>query len=95
MTQIQLHRLTLQMQHLLILQLQILQSNLYKRNEMRDWGCAYRHILFFCVVEGGLISIAFFWKNACDLRTIEAIMMPKSGYFSEILVTCAASALIM
>lgn len=47
------------MQHLLILQLQILQSNLYKRNEMRDWGCAYRHILFFCVVEGGLIYIAF------------------------------------
>lgn len=59
MTQIQSNRLTLQMQHLLILQLQILQSNLYKRNEMRDWGCAYQHILFFCVVEGGLIYIAF------------------------------------
>ena len=35
------------MQHLLILQLQILQSNLYKRNEMRDWGCAYGTSSFF------------------------------------------------
>ena len=78
------------MQHLLILQLQILQSNLCKRNEMRDWGCAYRHILFFCVVEGGLIYIA-----ACDLHTIEAIMMLKSDCFSKILATCAASALVM
>ena len=34
-------------------------------------------------------------KNACDLHTIEAIMVLKNGYFSEILATCAASALIM
>ena len=95
MTQIQSNRLTLQMQHLLILQLQILQSNLYKRNEMRDWGCAYRHILFFCVVEGGTNLYCILLKNACDLHTIEAIMVLKNGYFSEILATCAASALIM
>lgn len=82
------------MQHLLILQLQILQSNLYKRNEMRDWGCAYGTSSFLCCRrETNLYCILL--KNACDLHTIEAIMMLKSGCFSEILATCAASALIM